>query len=746
MSKLRLVNETRASAASPIPFIAPFEHELAPGAVIDALEGTSSTGHHLGGIDVEGVVGMDHGALRIKPLVQPGWGRSAVTWGPFEARCGLVASVLVLNGHNASENEEPWPSLARFVLQWTRGTQVDAVVHRLQAVRRYGGRDTLSRRLQGWWHSRRAIASGATQAENLAVGLFGAASPTDRAAGGPAFVVRSTGPTNGRLDAGQRRLTPLVAGLQNVPLQLVVILREQGALYAAGSLPGAAGLAPMPTLRPLLIDPTPVPPTLFVGVHQAVLGQVGWGVDTRVHDVRVASPASIASWCTTAHAADRPAGRAGPAAGATAERGGPWRPLALAARRAAVVLHPPAPSGLVHLRFRLDGPEQRGGLAVRGGDRGGWLITASSTGVVAERCLDGHVTATHRSDVAVAVAREHDLQVLDDGDELTVVLDGEVVLGPFAADGPPAADTGPAPAGGAVGLRCTDDAESATIISFEAHPSAIALPDELRPPVPQVPGGDATEVVYDDDFRVPRPPAGDGGAPADGPLLLGHRPVAAGGPVWEHTIGRTAFVLDGGGALVQPVPAPPGGAKGKLAVLVRAEERRNAYTLPWPDPQLADACVTLLAPGTGPGQGQRGRGGLLFRQDDEHHLIVNTWMDDEYGGTSVSSFLRIGGFEDVYDAVWTNVGRRIVHGRPYDLRVAFDGETYAVYVDGEPVLYRRISDIVPSAPRLRIERVGIVSNWEFGDDTGTRFLRFRAGAGTSGRAGGPTAAANKGRP
>ncbi|MEZ5266615.1 MAG: hypothetical protein R2755_33580 [Acidimicrobiales bacterium] len=120
MSKLRLVNETRASAASPIPFIAPFEHELAPGAVIDALEGTSSTGHHLGGIDVEGVVGMDHGALRIKPLVQPGWGRSAVTWGPFEARCGLVASVLVLNGHNASENEEPWPSLARFVLQWTR--------------------------------------------------------------------------------------------------------------------------------------------------------------------------------------------------------------------------------------------------------------------------------------------------------------------------------------------------------------------------------------------------------------------------------------------------------------------------------------------------------------------------------------------------------------------------------------------------------------------------------------------------
>ena len=107
---------------------------------------------------------------------------------------------------------------------------------------------------------------------------------------------------------------------------------------------------------------------------------------------------------------------------------------------------------------------------------------------------------------------------------------------------------------------------------------------------------------------------------------------------------------------------------------------------------------------------------------------------DDYVGV-IGSFCwymyeRIGGFEDVYDAVWTNVGRRIAHGVPYDLRVAFDGETYAVFVDDEPVLYRRISDIVPSAPRLRIERVGIVSNWEFGDDTGTRFLRFRARAGT----------------
>ena len=47
------------------------------------------------------------------------------------------------------------------------------------------------------------------------------------------------------------------------------------------------------------------------------------------------------------------------------------------------------------------------------------------------------------------------------------------------------------------------------------------------------------------------------------------------------------------------------------------------------------------------------------------------------------------------------------------VRSAPDGETYAVFVDDEPVLYRRISDIVPSAPRLRIEQgaVQLPAGW-----------------------------------
>ena len=40
-------------------------------------------------------------------------------------------------------------------------------------------------------------------------------------------------------------------------------------------------------------------------------------------------------------------------------------------------------------------------------------------------------------------------------------------------------------------------------------------------------------------------------------------------------------------------------------------------------------------------------------------------------------------------------------------------------VDGETVLYRALTDIHPHATRLDIRRVGVVANWEWGEDTGS---------------------------
>jgi len=49
------------------------------------------------------------------------------------------------------------------------------------------------------------------------------------------------------------------------------------------------------------------------------------------------------------------------------------------------------------------------------------------------------------------------------------------------------------------------------------------------------------------------------------------------------------------------------------------------------------------------------------------------------------------------------------------------------------VLYRAFRDIYPGFRRLHIRKVGIVANWEWGHDTGSRFLSFEARAGVAER-------------
>ena len=83
-------------------------------------------------------------------------------------------------------------------------------------------------------------------------------------------------------------------------------------------------------------------------------------------------------------------------------------------------------------------------------------------------------------------------------------------------------------------------------------------------------------------------------------------------------------------------------------------------------------------------------------------------------------FFRFGGYEDLYDAIWTNVADRVYFGKPFRLRVACDGEQYRVTVNDEAVLYRAFRDVYPDSDRLHINRVGLVSNWEFGTDTGSK--------------------------
>ena len=118
----------------------------------------------------------------------------------------------------------------------------------------------------------------------------------------------------------------------------------------------------------------------------------------------------------------------------------------------------------------------------------------------------------------------------------------------------------------------------------------------------------------------------------------------------------------------------------------------------------------------------------MFHQDDGNSLIVAVWLDDHYGGASISTFFRLRGFEDLYDAVWTNIGDRISWGRDFRLKVVFDGLVFVASVDDEVVLYRSLSDVDPRQGPLTIRRLGIVANWEWGTDTGSVFRRFTARA------------------
>jgi hypothetical protein len=260
--------------------------------------------------------------------------------------------------------------------------------------------------------------------------------------------------------------------------------------------------------------------------------------------------------------------------------------------------------------------------------------------------------------------------------------------------------------------------EPAPVEELEAHPLALHLPDELALVPFDVPRGH-TEVLAAD-FTGP-----DVTARED---LAGL--AAATGGTWERSVGDRAFALGPDGVVV-PRPrdaTAAGGVAHRLRALARPGGERLAYTVPWPDPALADVDVDVVPPGTARHQGEGSRAGLVFWQGPGTYLMVNVWLDDAYDGTSVSSFLRVGGYEDVFDAVWVNVGRRVTWGVPFNLRTSFDGDLHTTWVDGEPVLYRRVRDVLPGAEPMRIRRVGLLANWEFGQDTGSRFLRIRGRA------------------
>lgn len=673
------------------------------------------------GRDVEGLLGADHGAARIRPPRIPHWGRAVLAYGPYRAEAGAACSFLVTNGHNASENEERWPSLVTFLSQVVRGTQVDPPLSRVLARIRHRdhSRDPLWRRVRTVRTYGHEFDAGRGDADNLAVGWFAEPAPTGVSGGPPALLVRSAGPLNGTLSVTGGQRPALVRPLWNVPVQYVSVVLPGAVLLCAASLGGTAGLAPPGFLRPLHLAPSAPEGgaagvgNWWAGVSQRLLGQVGWGIDTRIHGARVArlGAGPWREWCGPAHVADRlggpaPAGAQGssedcpgedcPGEARCAERGGHWQ----AGPGGATVVDPGAPSGLVHAVVT---PAQDGegvDLLVRASADAALVIrlTTQDTAVVVRTGDVETVLATGAAAITAGVGVA--VAVTDDGDVLAVRAGGADVLDVrLDAVSATLAGTGVgwgAPSAGA-GLAAVRD--------LQAYPCVVACPPELAHHWPAVRLG--TRVVLDSPFS---------GSSDD---LDGY--LARSGQRWSHRSGG-AFRLEEHGAVVVPpavvVPATANPRSWRERVTAPSGQR-TAYVIDWEDPGFADVEVDVVNPGSARGEGHDGRVGLLFEQDDDHALLVNLYLNDIYDGSSISCFLRIGGYEEVYDAVWNNVGRRVTWGGANQLRVAFDGNTWTAHLDGELVLHRRLVDVYPTAAPWRVNRVGVMANWEFGEDTGS---------------------------
>jgi hypothetical protein len=633
-----------------------------------------------GGRDAERILSIDGGALRIQPPLRPGWGNTCLSYGPFPARPGLALSVAVLNGHNTSQSENMSDSLRTRLDRWARGC--GAVPIRRRLVKWLGsGRVGRTWRQLRWW---RILASGAAPVprldENLAIGFY-PSEVCNPLAEGTGFVMHATGAENGELwVGGSARFSPVVRGVQNVPVTYVVILREDDAVYYAASLPGAHGLGAYPELRPLAIGPRPAAAEVHVAVHQALLGQIGFRADTRVYGVRVAQldPDD------------------GPGVG-LALPGGPLAALAagdaVAMTDGARIMIPGQPAGLIQVR--LD-PAQVGGepvivvwRAAPGGGR--WELRLSAHALeLGWRDADGWHQVAAADGRAAAPA---DVQIQDDGNLIAVLADGMLAFGQRFRDDA---------LGGQVGFGCVQGAGVGlpdAIRRLEAHPRRVRLPGILEAGAPWLATGH--RVVVADDFQ---------GTPAD----LEGRLTPTGGRTWQRLAGTGRLELTGDAAVrwrasaAAPLPG------------------RTIYAIDWQDAGLVDLSVELTPPGTSRGQKEHGTAGFCLWQDADNHILINTWLDDCYGGASLSSFFNIGGFEDLYDAIWTNVADRVTWGRPFRLRLISDGLRYCVYIGDEPVLYRSLADVYPGCRPLRITKVGLLGNWEWGADTGSRFARFEA--------------------
>jgi hypothetical protein len=575
------------------------------------------------------------------------------------------------------------------------------------------------------------------QTNGLVLGAFKEPNPANPLERANAVALDNFDNQTGTFNIGFKdAMLPTLLPQFQTPLDVYVLLREQGAVYLVDGLVGGHYAAP-PRASVIGLDQSLDFAEFYPAAHSS-----SPLLEHRLEHFQVRDVAAWSRWYGTAHAADRLIGASGAALG-QAEKGGSWRVMGNLrrgvegvhsdAKGGMALLDPGAPSQVLGLTLRTGTRPQGVALIFRARsmqDHYAFMISSEIAQVV--RVKGGQATPlqqTQAPEFLLGKNTTHYLQVLDTGPregpfdkggKIRLYLDGRLVF--VLGDDPkvnPEFDNANADASG-VGFEIGEGVAWGTVLSrFEAHPRTIALPAELRLPEPFFEErGDV--VVASDRF--------DGAA---GRLEARRTPV--GGLSWEKRapeVQGEEVVLLGNGQ-VQPTP----------------REKRSDYLLyglRWPQGyrHFASLEATLTPPGqkgrydlegncTGYGEANREerlRAGFFFWQDAQHYLIVRAFIDDSQSNASELEWQApVGGVLEVIRRV--NLGPRLCHGNPFHLRVSFDGDWALAWVRApgspreEAVQSFRWSDAFPDQPPLKIHMVGLLFSEE---DSGTRLDSFTA--------------------
>jgi hypothetical protein len=656
-------------------------------------------------VDVERVMSIDDGALRIQPLLKPGWGKACLSYGPFKAQAGLAFGVFMLNGHNTSQMEVMSDTLRVRLKRWAMGSGDEPARHRLLRWLLSGRVKRVARQMLWWRYLSKWSEKDESMDENLAIGFFSklAARPSSEST---CFVMHATGPENGELwIRSENGFSAAVRGVQNLQIHFIVILRCDDAIYYTSSVQGAHGTGFYPNLRPMFIGPKFVTGDVYASIHQSILGQIGFRADTRVYDATVAQFETYNKWYGGAHAADWLAG-VDSMDERHADVGGVWKIImdnlehfdkVLPGDNVVypAVLDPGRPSGLIKAKILVEpGNSESIALIWRCRDiKNYWAVMIFDDFLELGFLGEGTWNTIAKDNLGSPVGTGWTILIQDSGRDLSVFVNGALKFGRRFSNDRLAEET-------KVGIGHWNPTLLPAIFGqFEAHPRQIEMLPGMGQNAPWFRLGSNVEIK--DDF---------GELTGD----LNGRITPVGKRTWTRTFGRGVIELTGNysariqGTRERPCPG------------------RTFYSLAWHHRDFADLTVTITPPGKERGQRENGISGFVLLQDENNFLLVNTWLKDSYDGASISSFFKINGFEDLYDAIWTNVGSRIRWGCPARLRLISDGMNYIVLIDEEPVLYRALSDVYTGCHPLKIRQVGLQSNWEWGFDTGSVFEAFEA--------------------